>query len=71
MTLVTTHDELNRLQSEYGHAWRIRRTPRLWIATSINPGVEPTLIEDTAHALEARMRDPDQSVGGPLVPEVR
>ena len=63
--------ELHRLQNEYGHAWRIRRTPRLWIATARTPGVEPTLVEDTAAGLEERMRDPDPSVGGPLAPEAR
>ena len=68
---MSTRDELYWLQTEYGSAWRIRRTPRLWIATSLKPGVEPTLIEETATALEARMRAPDPSVGGPLAPEAR
>lgn len=68
---MSTRDELYWLQTEYGSAWRIRRTPRLWIATARTPGVEPTLIEETAAALEERMRDPDPSVGGPLAPEPR
>ena len=68
---MTARDELHRLQTEYGSAWRIRRTPRLWIATARTPGVEPTIIEETAEALEERMRDPDPSVGGPLAPEPR
>ena len=42
---MSTRDELYWLQTEYGAAWRIRRTPRLWIATARTPGVEPTLIE--------------------------
>ena len=63
-------DELARLQTEYGREWRIRRTPQLWIATALTPGVEPTIIVDTADALERRMRNPDRSVGGPLVSEL-
>jgi len=68
---MTTDAELNRLQNEYGQQWRIRRTPRLWIATARTPGVEPTIIEDTADALEARLQNPDRSVGGPLALKFR
>lgn len=62
---------LDRLQDEYGTQWRIRRTPRLWIATALIPDVEPTLIEDTPEGLEERMRNPDSRIGGPLIPEPR
>lgn len=73
MMTVTDPDAatLNRLKTEYGRRWLIRRTPRLWIAVAIDPLVEPTLIEDTPEGLEERMRNPDSRIGGPLIPEPR
>ena len=50
--------ELARLQAEHGTRWKVWRTPRYWMATSRVEGVEPTLMEDTADRLEARMLNP-------------
>ncbi|GAA0972782.1 hypothetical protein Q7689_00430 [Nocardiopsis tropica] len=61
--------ELERLQRMYGDAWRIWRTPRYWMANALQDGVEPTLMEESAKALEAKMRVPGPRVGGPYTVE--
>lgn len=50
--------ELARLQAEHGARWQVWRTPRYWMATALVDDVEPTLMENTADALEARMSSP-------------
>lgn len=50
--------ELDRLQAEHSTRWKVWRTPRYWMATALVDGVEPTLMEESPDALEARMRNP-------------
>jgi hypothetical protein len=50
--------ELARLQAEYGDRWRVWRTLRYWMATALVEEIEPTLMEETPAALEARMNNP-------------
>lgn len=50
--------ELARLQAEHSTRWKVWRTPRYWMATALVDGVEPTLMEETPAALEARMVNP-------------
>ncbi|MFC9087047.1 hypothetical protein [Nocardiopsis dassonvillei] len=50
--------ELARLQADHGQRWKVWRTPRYWMATALVDGVEPTLMEETADQLEARMINP-------------
>ncbi|MFL1378786.1 hypothetical protein [Nocardiopsis protaetiae] len=50
--------ELSRLQTEHTGRWKVWRTTRYWMATALADDVEPTLMEKTSAALEARMRNP-------------
>lgn len=50
--------ELDRLQAEHTGRWKVWRTRRYWMATALVEGVEPTLMEETPGALEARMINP-------------
>lgn len=52
--------ELARLQAEHTGRWKVWRTPRYWMATALVDGVEPTLMEETPAALEARMCNPQR-----------
>jgi hypothetical protein len=53
--------ELARLQDEHSKRWQVWRTRngRYWMATALVDGVEPTLMEESAGALEARMLNPE------------
>jgi hypothetical protein len=53
----------------HGEAWRIWRTPRYWMATALVDTVEQTLMEESATALEAKMRVPGPRIGGPYTVE--
>lgn len=53
--------ELARLQADY-EDYRVWRTERYWMATAVVDGVTPTLMEDTAGALEARLRNPGKPI---------
>ncbi|GAA1447627.1 hypothetical protein GCM10009602_37230 [Nocardiopsis tropica] len=50
--------ELDRLRAEHDGRWRVWRTPRYWMATALVAGVEPTLMEESAGVLEAKMLHP-------------
>ena len=50
----------------YGDIYRVWRTPRYWMATARVEHLEPTLMEESAELLEARLRAPARRVGGPL-----
>lgn len=55
--------ELARLSRMYGDEYRVWRTERYWMATALVDGVTPTLLEDTADALEERLRNPGRPIG--------
>ncbi len=54
--------ELSRLQADYPD-YRVWRTERYWMASALVDGVAPTLLEETADALEARLRNPGRPIG--------
>ncbi|KOX10124.1 hypothetical protein [Nocardiopsis sp. NRRL B-16309] len=54
--------ELARLARMYGDEYRVWRTERFWMATALVDGVTPTLMEETADALEARLRAPGKPI---------
>lgn len=60
--------ELERLRRMYGDIYRVWRTPRYWMATALVEDLEPTLMEGSAAALEAKLRSPAPRVAGPLAP---
>ncbi|MFJ9558308.1 hypothetical protein ACIRPH_31260 [Nocardiopsis sp. NPDC101807] len=57
--------ELARLKRMYGDVYRLWRTPRYWMGSALVDDVEPTLMEESAAALEKRLRSPGVRVGGP------
>ncbi|RKS06681.1 hypothetical protein DFP74_2324 [Nocardiopsis sp. Huas11] len=65
-------EELARLKAKFGDRYIIRCTRRFWIATDrdCDTTTEPTLIENSAAELEAKMRDPGPRVGVPYSSEV-
>lgn len=64
--LVRLEDhELSRLQERYGASYRVWRTARYWMATALVDGLEPTLMEDTAHALARKLSAPGPRYGAP------
>jgi hypothetical protein len=65
--LVRLEDhELSRLQGEYSGVYRVWRTDRFWMATALVEGLEPTLIEDSAHALSRKLTNPGPRYGAPF-----
>ncbi|MFY7066016.1 hypothetical protein ACOQFV_09155 [Nocardiopsis changdeensis] len=58
--------ELARLQEEYGQTYRVWRTADWWMGTALTDGITPTLMEPTATALEARLRNPGPRYGAPF-----
>jgi hypothetical protein len=58
--------ELARLQGVYGQTYRVWRTADWWMGTALTDGVTPTLMEPTATALEARLRNPGPRYGAPF-----
>lgn len=57
--------ELARLQADHAHRWRVWRTPNYWMANARVPGIEPTLMEPTPAALEAKMLNPEPHIAPP------
>ncbi|MGW8529115.1 hypothetical protein [Nocardiopsis sp. NPDC055824] len=66
LLLALEAHELERLQEEHVGRWRVWRTPRYWMASALVAGVEPTLMEESAGALEERLLAP-----GPWGQQVR
>ena len=62
--------ELERLRRMYGDIYQvwISRTGRYWMATAVVDDLEPTLMEESAAALETRLREPAPRMAGPLAP---
>ncbi|GAB3718371.1 hypothetical protein [Nocardiopsis nanhaiensis] len=60
--------ELERLRRMYGDTYRVWRTPRYWMATAVVEHLEPTLMEESAGALEHKLRFPARRMAGPLAP---
>lgn len=59
--------EMDRLRRLFGDRYAITRAGRYWRATDRDPNTltEPTLVEDSAAALEKRMRSPQPRVAPP------
>lgn len=67
---ATEEPELERLRRMYGDTYRVwtSRSGRYWMATALVDDLEPTLMEESAQALEAKLRAPGARIGGPLAP---
>lgn len=70
MDTATKQDqqELERLRRMHGDQYQVwtSKSGRYWMATALVDDLEPTLMEENAHDLEAKLRAPGVRVGGPL-----